>query len=67
MSHTVRMLIGCILPLLLIFVLPLLGVGEGVTLFIFIVLMFACHLLMMGGHHGRAHDKGGSNRERHQH
>lgn len=54
-SHTIRMLIGCLLPLLLIFILPLFGVGEGVTLFIFIILMFGCHLLMMGGHGRHKH------------
>lgn len=50
-GHAVRMLIGCLLPLLLIFVLPLFGVGSGVTLFAFIILMFGCHLLMRG--HGK--------------
>lgn len=54
-KHNVRMLIGCLLPLLLIFVLPLFGVGSGVTLFIFIILMFGCHLLMMGGHGKHEH------------
>jgi hypothetical protein len=54
MSHSLKMLLGCLLPLLLIFVLPLLGVGEGVTLFVFILLMFACHLFMMRGHHAPA-------------
>lgn len=51
MSHTIKHLLGCILPLLLIFVLPLFGVGEGITLLVFIVLMFGCHLFMLGGHH----------------
>ena len=56
MSHTLRMLLGCLLPLLLLFVLPLFGRGEGVTLFVAIVLMFICHLLMIGGHHqGHSH------------
>ncbi len=55
MSHTIRMLIGCLLPLALIFVLPLFGVGQGLTLLIFIVLMFMCHLTMMGGHDHGAH------------
>jgi hypothetical protein len=49
------MLVGCLLPLLLIFALPLVGVDSGVTLWIFIILMFGCHLLMMGGH-GKGHD-----------
>lgn len=53
MKHLVHMLIGCVLPFLLIFLLPLFGVGEGVTMFVFVVLMFSCHLLMMRGHgHG---------------
>lgn len=54
-KHTVWMLIGCLLPLLLIFVLPLFGVGRGVTLFIFVILMFGCHLLMMGRHGKHEH------------
>jgi len=44
------MLIGCVLPLLLVFVLPLLGVTNGVTLFLLIILMFACHIFMMSQH-----------------
>lgn len=49
-KHTIIMLVGCLLPLLLIFILPLFGIDSGVTLWIFIILMFGCHLLMMGGH-----------------
>lgn len=54
MSHTIRVLIGCLLPLALIFVLPLFGVSSGITLLVFIILMFMCHLMMMGGHDGHA-------------
>ena len=61
MSRTFRMLAGCVLPLLLIFFLPLLGISEGVTLLAFLVLMFGCHLLMM---HGHGH--GGGNRTHHE-
>jgi hypothetical protein len=50
MSHTLKMLVGCVLPLLLLFLLPLFGLGEGITLFVAIILMFACHLLMIRGH-----------------
>ncbi len=50
--HTLWMVIGCVLPLLLIFILPIFGLGGGISLFIFIILMFGCHLLMMGGHRG---------------
>lgn len=58
MSHIVWMVLGCVGALLLIFVLPLLGVGSGVTLFIVLIAMFACHLLMMLGH-GHAHQHTG--------
>jgi len=50
MQHAIWHLIGCILPLLLIFLLPLFGVSGGVVLVVFIVLMFGCHLLMMRRH-----------------
>ncbi|WP_339908494.1 hypothetical protein [Symmachiella dynata] len=37
----------------LIFVLLLFGVSDGVSLMVFTVLMFGCHLVMMRGHqHG---------------
>jgi hypothetical protein len=56
MKHVIIMLLGCGLPILLIFLLPALGVGEGVTLTVFLVLMLVCHLLHFklhstGGHH----------------
>lgn len=44
------MLLGCMLPMLLIVVLPMFNVNEGITLTVFIVLMLGCHLLMMRGH-----------------
>lgn len=50
MKHHTLHLLGCIVPILLIFVLPLFGVGEGTMLFLFILLMFGCHVMMMGGH-----------------
>ena len=46
MRHFVHMLVGCVLPLF--------GVGEGVTMLVFVVLMFSCHLFMMRGHQHRA-------------
>lgn len=51
-SHLVWMLIGCVLPLLLVFAGPLIGIRSDVGLFLFIILMFVCHLLM-AGHHRR--------------
>lgn len=69
MRHMIWHLAGCILPLLLIFVLPLFGVSEGVMLVLFIVLMFGCHLLMMRGHgHEGGHDRNArSDGDHHEH
>lgn len=50
MSYTWKMLVGCLIPLLLVFFLPVLGVESDGALVVFLVLMFACHLFMMGGH-----------------
>lgn len=55
-KHTILMLIGCVLPLLLIFLLPFFGITDNSFLIlIFLVLMLGCHLLMPM-HHGR-HDE----------
>lgn len=62
-NHALWMAIGCILPLLLIFVWPVIGISGGLFLFIFIILMLGCHLLMMGGHR-RKHSKHDEERER---
>ena len=40
------MIIGCSIPLLLIFIAPAIGISGNISLFIFIIFMFACHLLM---------------------
>jgi len=61
------MLAGCVLPWLLIFLLPLLGISEGVALFVAIALMFACHLLMMGGHHSHGDTNQYDGGDRHAH
>lgn len=58
-NHAIRMLIGCALPLLLIFLLPAFGVNSTLTLIIFIVLMLGCHLFMghqHGGYEAQADD-----------
>lgn len=63
MKHALRMLLGCGLALLAVFLLPAIGASNGVTLAVFFILMIACHLFMghggHGGHHG-AHQPGGS-------
>lgn len=59
MRHAIRMLIGCLLPIVVIFWLPLFGISEDVSLLLAIVLMFGCHLLMMRGYYHAASHRGG--------
>jgi len=51
-NHWIWMVIGCGLPLLLIFFAPALGITGYNGLFAFIILMFAIHLFMPHGSHG---------------
>jgi hypothetical protein len=53
---TVWMLIGCILPLLLIFFAPALGINNSISIFLFLAAMFAIHLFMPMHGHGRHQD-----------
>ena len=62
-GHGLWMILGCVVPLLLSFILPLLGLSGNVGTLLFIVLMFACHLLMMRGH--GAHRNSSDTREGH--
>ena len=52
------MIIGCTLPLLFIFFAPALGITGDYSLVIFIVAMFAIHLLIP--HHGGHRHKNGN-------
>lgn len=53
MSRTLKMIVGCTLPPFLLFLLPLIGISDGLTLVVAIGLLFACHLFMTNGHdHG---------------
>tara|TARA_B100000508_G_C11456100_1_gene276811 strand:- start:244 stop:501 length:258 start_codon:yes stop_codon:yes gene_type:complete len=51
-KHILWMVVGCGLPLLLIFFAPALGINGNVSTFIFIMVLFACHLLMPMHHTG---------------
>lgn len=55
------MVIGCGIPLLLIFFAPSFGIGDGSSLFIFIVVMFGIHLFMPHGSHGHGGHGGNKN------
>ena len=45
-SHSWLMLLGCAVPLLMIFILPLLGVREGWVIPIALLAMLLCHLVV---------------------
>lgn len=63
--HALWMLIGCVLPVLLIFLLPAFGVSNNVTLVVFVALMFACHFFMPGHHHHGGNDNEQSDHQHH--
>jgi cell division protein FtsW (lipid II flippase) len=49
-KHALWMLIGCVLPILLIFLLPVMGIKGNGALILIIILILACHLIMVVGH-----------------
>jgi len=66
-GHWIWMVIGCGLPLLLIFFAPALGITGNNGLFGFIILMFVLHLIMPHGAHGHSgHNHAGHIKEEHQ-
>lgn len=66
-KHLIWMIIGCTLPLLLIFLAPYFGLGQNLSLFIFILAMFICHLLLPihGRHTGHSQTKKVDSHESH--
>ena len=48
-KHMWLMMLACIVPLVIILLLPVFGIKGNYT-WIAIIVMFAMHLLMMGGH-----------------
>lgn len=56
-NHWIWMIIGCGIPLLFIFLAPSFGIGDGSSLFTFIIIMFAIHLLIPHGSHGHGGHK----------
>jgi uncharacterized protein involved in cysteine biosynthesis len=49
-KHTLMMVTGCGLALLLIFLLPAMGLGSGWVLAIVFGAMMLCHLMQFGMH-----------------
>lgn len=69
-NHALMMLIGCGLPMLLLFILPGFGVSQEATILIFIVLMMGCHLMHFKGmghdeHCNGDHSKHGGEDDKH--
>lgn len=62
-NHGLWMVIGCVLPLLLIFLLPAFGIRSNNTFLFFVLAMFACHFLMMGSH-GQGHQHEDQNQDK---
>jgi len=60
MKHGFLHLLGCLIPIALVFLLPALGFSSSSTFTIFVLLMFACHLLMVSGHPQGGHETNGS-------
>ena len=56
MNPTLRMIVGCIFPLVAVFLLPLIGVSDGVGLLLLLTLIFSCHLIICG-HRSTSHDE----------
>lgn len=55
-NHWLWMLLACVAPILLIFLLPFFGVTSDLTFALFLVVFFVAHLFMMRGH---SHGHGG--------
>jgi len=51
------MIVGCTLPLLLILLAPVFGIRGNASVVLFVLVMFACHLLMPH-YSGRHHHEG---------
>ncbi|MEO8043873.1 MAG: hypothetical protein ABI674_03120 [Spartobacteria bacterium] len=57
MKDALKMVGGCVLAFLAVFLLPALGASNGVTLTIFVVLMIGCHFFMGHGGHRKEDDE----------
>lgn len=55
-NHLIWMIIGCTVPLLLIFLAPAFGLGSNFSLLLFIITMFGFHLFMPHGHGRHQHN-----------
>ena len=61
-NHWLWMLLACVAPILLIFLLPFFGITSDLTFALFLVVFFVAHLFMMRGH---SHGHGGADHHHH--
>lgn len=60
------MIVGCVLPLLLIFLAPVIGIEGNIPLFTFLLVLFGVHLLLPIKHKGHIHGLSEENYEKKQ-
>lgn len=51
------MILGCIIPLILLFFAPAFGINDSISFFIFIIAMFGFHLLVPMHNHNSINKK----------
>lgn len=54
-NHMLKMAFACLVPLILILILPLIGISKGLSTIIAIALMILLHFIMMKGHTDHKH------------
>jgi hypothetical protein len=64
MKDAILMILGCVVPLLLLFLMPALGLNDSLTLIIWFVLMCGTLVYMTRGHSQRGDE---NNEQGHKH
>ncbi len=59
MKHKWWMAVACIIPLMLIFILPAFGITGSLPVLLLLVGCFVMHMFMMHGHDNDDNDGGG--------
>lgn len=53
-NHILLMILGCVIPLMLLFFAPFFGINSTVSIFLFVIIMLGFHLLFPM--HGQNHE-----------
>lgn len=54
-NHIFWMILACIIPLLIVLLLPVFGIRSKYTIFIAMILMIVVHIFMMKNHNHNKH------------